>query len=388
MKICAKGVWDESIPEITFDANGVSNYCHLQERMMADYPRGVQGEKEWQHLVEQMKQAGKNKRYDCIVGVSGGVDSSYLLHICHRYGLRPLAVNLDNGFNSEIAVQNIYKVTKQLNIDLETYVVDYEEMKDLLKSYMKAALPWVDVPTDLAIKAVMYKIANQEGVKFIIRGNDFRSEGKQPTEWTYADYKQLKYIHNTFGSGIKLKTYPTLPLLKMAYFGFVKKIKDIRPFYYLNYSKQEAKKLLIEEYGWQDYGGHHHENLFTKFAIAYWLPLKFNIDKRKINLSAQVLSNAITRKEALEELAKPFDSFENLEKLKDYTIKKLYISQSEFQQMMIAKEKHYTDYPSYYNLIYKNIKYVKWLLAKLYNYKPMSIVSSEVLAGGKDKTGI
>jgi len=379
MKICVKGVWDETIPEIKFDAEGVSNYCRLQEKMMADYPRGEKGEKDWKQLVEQMRHAGTNKKYDCIVGVSGGVDSSYLLHICHQYGLRPLAVNLDNGFNSEIAVQNIYKITKQLNIDLETYVVDYEEMKDLLKSYMKASLPWIDAPTDLAIKAVMYKIANQEGVKFIIRGNDFRSEGKQPTKWTYTDYSQLKYIHSKFGSGIQLKTYPTLSLLKMVYSGFIKKIKDIRPFYYLNYSKQEAKKLLIEQYDWRDYGGHHHENLFTKFAMAYWLPEKFNIDKRKINLSAQILSKAITREDALEQLSKPFDTNENLEKLKDYTLKKLNISQDEFEVMMSSANKYYMDYPSSYNLIHDNVKYLKWLIKILYGFKPMSIESNKMI---------
>ena len=134
---------------------------------------------------------------------------------------------------------------------------------------MKASLPWVDAPTDLAIKAVMYKIALQENIKYIIRGNDFRSEGKQPVEWTYGDARQLKYVHKKFGSGIRLKTYPILFVTKMIYAGFIKKITDVRPFYYLDYKKQEAKKFLIEKYGWQDYGGHHHENLFTKFAMAY-----------------------------------------------------------------------------------------------------------------------
>ena len=283
-KVCSKGIWDDSIPGIIFDEKGASNFCKLQEQMMQDYPRGSKGELDWNNLVSEMKEAGKNNKYDCIIGVSGGVDSSYLLHIAHENGLRPLAVNLDNGFNSEIAVQNIYKVTKKLNIDLETYVIDYEEIKDLLRSYMKASMPWIDGPTDLAIKAVMYKVANLVDVKFILRGNDFRSEGKQPKEWTYSDDKQLKYLHKRFGNGIKLKTYPTLPYYKIAYFGLVKKIRDVRPFYYLDYQKQMAKDLLVELYDWRDYGGHHHENLFTKFAMAYWLPLKFGIDKRKINL--------------------------------------------------------------------------------------------------------
>ncbi|MEI8138150.1 MAG: glycosyltransferase, partial [Bacteroidota bacterium] len=220
-KICEKGIWDETIPEIRFDAEGVSNYCRLQEKMMKDHPRGEVGRRSWEDFVIKIKQAGKKNTYDCIIGVSGGVDSSYLLHICKDYGLRPLAVHLDNGFNSEIAVNNIHKVISALNIDLKTHVINYEEIKDLFRSYMKASLPWIDAPTDLAIKATMYKIAHQEGIKYIIRGNDFRSEGKQPTEWTYSDSRQLKYIHKKFGSGVKLKTYPLQSFFKMVYAGLI-----------------------------------------------------------------------------------------------------------------------------------------------------------------------
>jgi hypothetical protein len=242
MKICSKGVWDETIPGIQFDEKGVSNFCRLQEKMMADYPHGEKGQADWNKLVTEIKASGAHKRYDCLIGVSGGVDSSYLLHLAQQYGLRPLAVNLDNGFNSEIAVQNIYKITTRLNVDLETYVIDYEEIKDLLKSYMKASMPWIDTPTDLAIKATMYKIAGKEGIPFILRGNDFRSEGKQPKEWTYADARQLLYIHDKYGSGIKLRTYPLLTLPKMIYTGLIKGVRDIRPYYFLAYNKQEAKK--------------------------------------------------------------------------------------------------------------------------------------------------
>lgn len=378
MRICRKGIWDETIPGITFDENGVSNFCRLQEKMMSDYPRGEIGLKDWDAIVAKIKTVGKGKRYDCIVGVSGGVDSSYLLHLAKEYGLRPLAVNLDNGFNSEIAVQNIYKVTSRLNIDLETYVIDYEEIKDLLRSYMKASLPWVDAPTDMAIKATMYKIARKEGIRYILRGNDFRSEGKQPTEWTYSDPKQLKYVHKRFGSGITLKTYPLLPITQMLYSGLILKILDIRPFYYLNYKKQEAKELLIKEYDWKDYGGHHHENLFTKFVMAYWLPKKFGIDKRKINLSAQVLSGAITREAALKEINQPFAAPAELEKLKDYTCKKLTIDDNTFELIMKSENKYYTDYPSNYNLIYSNVKHFKWIISRLYSYKPMSIDGSQM----------
>lgn len=380
VKICSKGIWDETIPGISFDRLGVSNFCHLQEKMMKDYPRGAEGEKSLIELVEKIKLTGKNNKYDCIIGVSGGVDSSYLLHLSKKFGLKPLAVNLDNGFNSEIAVQNIYKITKKLNIDLETYVIDYEEMKDLLKSYMKASLPWIDAPTDLAIKATMYKIALKENIHYIIRGNDFRSEGKQPTKWTYSDSRQLKYIHRKFGTNLKLKTFPILTLSKIIYAGFIKKIRDVRPFYFLDYNKEEAKKILMEQYDWQDYGGHHHENLFTKFTMAYWLPNKFKIDKRIINLSAQVLSGAISREKALLEIKQPFDTDENLIKLKNYTLKKLDIDEKSFEIIIKNKNKYYTDYPSDFNLIYSNIKYFKWILDKMYSFKPTSIDSNEMIS--------
>ena len=379
MKICSKGVWDKTIPGIVFDENGVSNFCKLQERMMADYPRGQKGKEEWDSYVAQMKAAGKGKRYDCIVGVSGGVDSSYLLHIAHEHGLRPLAVNLDNGFNSDIAVQNIFKVTKALNIDLETYVIEYEEIKDLLKSYMKASLPWVDSPTDLAIKAVMYKYALKEGIRFILRGNDFRSEGKQPKEWTYSDAKQLKYIRKRFGRRIKLKTYPVLLFRKIIYAGIVKKILDIRPYYYLEYKKQDAKKILMEKYDWKDYGGHHHENIFTKFVMSYWLPEKFGIDKRKINLSAQILSGAITRDEALRQLNNPFGSEEELLAMCQYVIKKLDLTQQGFDDIWAAPNRNTFDYPSSYNLIYGLVDKFNPLIKRLYAYTPMSITEREVI---------
>ncbi len=383
MKVCTRGVWDESIPGISFDDDGVSNFCALQEKLMADYPRGDKGQSDWNTLVAAMKTAGQNKRYDCVIGVSGGVDSSYLLHVAKQYGLRPLAVNLDNGFNSEIAVQNIYKMTTRLAIDLETYVIDYEEIKDLLRAYMKAGMPWIDTPTDLAIKATMYKIAQSEGIRFILRGNDFRSEGKQPKEWTYSDARQLRYIHKQFGKGVTLRTYPMLTLFKQVYAGLVIGIKDIRPFYYLDYNKQDAKRLLMEVYDWKDYGGHHHENLFTKFAMAYWLPQKFGIDKRKINLSAQVLSKAVTREEAVALLNQPFASPSELEQTRAYVQKKLAISDSEFNQIWTSPPKNTFDYPSNYALIFGLVKRFRPLLKRIYSYTPMSVLATDMVDAKK-----
>ncbi len=379
---CKLGLWDTEIPGIKFNKEGISNYADLQLKMMKDYPRGEIGKKSWQELINKIKKESSRKKYDCIVGVSGGVDSSYLLVLAVKAGLKPLAVHLDNGFNSEIAVNNIEKITHQLNIDLETHVVNYEEMKDLFRSYMLAGLPWVDAPTDLAIKAIMYKVASKFGIKYILRGNDFRSEGKQPTLWTYSDAKQLMYVHQQFGKLNKLKTYPYYTLWNLIVGGFFKSIKDIRPYYFIEYNKENAKKTLIKEYGWRDYGGHHHENLFTKFAMAYWLPKKFKIDKRKINLSAQILSGAISRDLAKENLLEDFETKEELENLKNFTIKKLNFSENEFQQLFLLPNKNYTDYPNNYNFIYNNVDKFKWLIKKMYGYKPMSI-DSKILIENK-----
>lgn len=346
---------------------------------MADYPRGEKGMADWNKLVAEMKKAGKDKRYDCLIGVSGGVDSSYLLHLATEYGLRPLAVNLDNGFNSEIAVQNIYKVTQKLGIDLETYVINYEEIKDLLKAYMNAGMPWADAPTDRAIKATMYKIAGKEDIKYVIRGNDFRSEGKQPKEWTYTDDRQLGYIHRRFGSGIRLKTYPRLSLIRQIYCGLIQGIKDIRPFYFLPYQKQTAKDLLMREYDWRDYGGHHHENLFTKFVMAYWLPVKFGIDKRVINLSAQVLSGAISRETAITLLDSPSATEEELKKLREYVLKKLDITEETFVDYLKKENKSFKSYPSNYDFLFSNIHYFGWLLRYMYTFKPMSVTAEEYI---------
>ncbi len=379
MKVCSKGIWNETIPGIAFDGNGISNFCKLQEHMMETYPRGDKGLEDWEAIIARMKEMKGKSVYHCVVGVSGGVDSSYLMVLLKEAGLNPLAVNLDNGFNSEIAVQNIFKITKRLDIDLETYVINYEEIKDLLRSFIKAGLPWVDTPTDMAIKAVMYKVALKENIKFIIRGNDFRSEGKQPKEWTYSDTKQLKYIHKKFGNNVRLRTYPMLSFPKMIYAGFIKKVKDVRPFYYLDYQKQAAKVLLQEKYEWKDYGGHHHENLFTKFVMAYWLPRKFNIDKRLINLSAQVLSGAMSREEALGIIKQPFGTEKELNELKEYTIKKLGFSNQEFDELWNAPNKKTFDYPTNYYLIFGLAEMFSPIIKRIFDYQPMSITEREII---------
>lgn len=371
-KICSVGVWDESIPSITFDDKGKSSYCLLQERLINDYPRGDKGIATWEQLVIKMKQQGKGKKYDCIVGVSGGTDSSYLLHICKQFSLKVLAVNLDNGWSSNIAVTNIKKMTSALNFDLVTWVIDYEEVKTVLRSYIKASLPWADCPTDMAIQAALYKTAATEKIKYILNGSDFRTEGKQPFVWTYGDSRQYHYLIKKFEK-TKTPKYPILSYWDLAWYGIVQGIKVIRPFYHLDYSKTEAQEKLKEIYDWDYYGGHHHENVFTKFIISYWLPEKFEIDKRKITLSAQIMNGDLTRDEAISIInQKAFDPDKISEQI-EYICKKLDMTREEFEMYFKAPNKFFFDYPNHYKLIYSNRKFFSWISSLSMLYKPPSL---------------
>ncbi|MFH1004416.1 MAG: N-acetyl sugar amidotransferase [Bacteroidota bacterium] len=376
-QICARGVWDETIPGITFDENGVSNYAHLFDQLVEAYPRGDKGQNYWNDLVTKIKKKGRGKQYDCIIGVSGGTDSSYLLHLSREYGLNPLAVNLDNGWNSEIAVKNIKKMTSALNIDLETYVIEYEEIKDLLRSYMLAKLPWIDTPTDLSIKAILYKIALREGIKYIFRGNDFRSEGSQPKEWTYGDGRQLLAVHKKFGK-VKLKTFPNYTLFNLFYYGFFRKIKSVYPYYYINYNKTNAQNFLINTYGWKYYGGHHYENSFTKFAISYWMYKKFGIDKRKITYSSLILSGEIERDYALKQLAQPPYTKEDVEPMLVFVLKKLDLTRKQLDEIMEPPNCSYLDYPSYNFILTTMLKIAKPFLSLIFLHKPQSVFQTEM----------
>jgi N-acetyl sugar amidotransferase len=377
-RICTRGVWDSTIPGISFDKNGASNYSKLMDKLMAAYPRGELGLQMWLGIAKKIKETNKNRRYNCIIGVSGGTDSSYLLCVAKEYGLRPLAVNLDNGWNSDISVKNIRRMTDALNIDLETYVIDYEEIKMLFRSYMKAGLPWIDMPSDLAIKAVLYKIAAREKIKYILRGNDFRSEGTQPREWTYGDGKQLKYISDKFGSGKIFHSFPNYTLSGLLWFSLAKGIKTIYPYYYLEYTKKNAQTYLKDTFQWEYYGGHHFENIFTRFVISVWLIEKFGIDKRKITYSAQILNGEISREEALALLSKKPVSDSEKEKMVGYVMKKLDFVSKEFEAIMKSPNKSFYDYPSDYKLIDSMSYLSKAVLNKVFIHKPQSLFQSEM----------
>jgi len=356
MRVCTRSVLDESIRGIRFDENGVCNFCRIYDEMDKYYPVNKR-EQQLAELVEKIKRSGKGKKYDCIIGVSGGTDSMYTMLQVVKLGLRPLAVHLDNGWNSDIAVKNIKKGCEKLNVDLYTYVIDWEEFKELQISFLKASTPDSEVPTDVAIHAILVKMAAKEGLKYVLNGHSFRTEFIMPIEWTYMDGKYIRSVQKIFGRS-KLRSFPNYTILDTLFYNVIKRIKVIPFLNYFEYSKEESRKILEKELDWQYYGGHHHENLYTKFYQSYLLPVKFGIDKRKTALSASVLSGKMKREEALEilEKEKHFVDEETIQ----FVIRKLELSKETFDDIMKADIKSFHDYPTYYPLMKSLKQPIKW----------------------------
>lgn len=357
-QVCNRCVLDTTVPEIVFNSDGVCQYCSIYDEMDKKYPINKQL---FNLYINKIKKDGKNKKYDCIVGVSGGTDSSYTLYLAKQNNLRPLAVHFDCGWNSKVAVENIKKLCKKLDVDLFTYVVNWEEFKELQKSFLFASTPDADIPTDIGILGTLFRTAKKERIKYILNGHSFRTEGIAPIGWTYYDGYYLKKIQKKFGKK-KLKTFPNFTIYDFVKYNFIKKIKVIQILNYIEYSKKNAKELLKKEFDWKDSGGHHHECVYTHFFQSYYLPEKFNIDKRKTEFSAKILSKQITRKEAL--LYINNNTYpKDLEVIK-YTKNKLEISEADFNNIMKNKVKSFMDYPSYVSL-FKTFKFFIKLMYKL-----------------------
>lgn len=346
-KICSKCILDSTVPEIFFDEDGVCNYCKINDEIMQEYPDGKEGQGLLAETVKKIKKHGKGKKYDCLIGVSGGTDSTYTLYLMKKMGLRPLAVHFDNGWNSEIAVHNIKNATNILDIDLYTLVADWEEFKDLQVAFLKSSTPDAEVPTDYAIISALLKVAAKEKIKYIIEGQASRAEGTTPLGWTYHDGLYLRSVQRKFGK-LKSKSFPILSMFYLIYYFFIKRVKLVRPLEFTDYSKEMAKEVNKSKLGWKDPGGHHHESIFTKFFQSFYLPNKFNIDKRKRECSAKMRSGLMTREEALKEVSIPYPVEEGIV---DYVITKLGISTKEFDEIMKAPNKSFLSYPTYFPLI-------------------------------------
>lgn len=339
---------DSTIQVIDFDKNGVCNYCkHYEYRVATEILTEPDRGKRLKEVINKIKKDGHKEPYDCIIGVSGGVDSSYVAHLTKELGLRPLAVHLDNGWNSELAVQNIKNLLDKLDIDLYTNVVDWEEFKDLQAAFIKSSIENLEIPTDHAITATLFKIANKFRIKYIISGGNLATEGILPIQGgRNIDYRLIKDIHKRFGK-VKLKSYPRMSLIEFAFNFIVRKVKYITILNYVDFNKENALTLLEENYNYQRYSGKHYESIFTRFFQGYILPTKHGYDKRKPHLSTLVMSGQITRDEALNELAKdPYPDQALLNEDLNFFIKKFDLSQDEFNKIMSSPPRQPTDYKS------------------------------------------
>lgn len=342
---CTKTVMDTiADPNITFDEEGVCNYWYeYQEAAKVKLIHGEAGEKKWADKIAAIKKAGKGKKYDCIIGVSGGVDSTYVAYLVKQAALRPLVVHFDNGWNSEIAVQNIQKIIEYLDADLYTLVVDWEEFRDLQRAYLKAGVVDIEVLTDHAIIATLYKLAVKHKLNYVISGTNTETEELLPKSWVFRkiDSVNIKDIHSKYGE-LSLKTYPFFSILKKKYYSKFKRLEFVQPINWAPYNKQKVKAIIKSEIGWQDYGGKHHESIFTKFYQNYILPTKFDIDKRKAHLSNLICSEQFSREEAIEVLQEPLYDPIELQNDKEFVVKKLGFSMEEFDQIMQeAPRSHY-----------------------------------------------
>lgn len=344
LKICSRCIYDERVPQITFNEDGVCGFCEQTDRLIDQFGTGKEkGKRSFLKTVEEIKKAGKGKKYDLVVGVSGGTDSSYLLYLAKKHNLRPLAVHFDNTWNTSIASQNISKVTKALDIDLYTHVVDNKEFDDIYKSFLKAGVPELEAPTDLALAETLYRAASKFKVNYIFEGHSFVEEGITPLGNNYFDGKYIQTIHNKYGT-LKMKTYPLMTFWRFLYWILFKRIKKIRPFWFIDYNKEDAKTFLKNEFDWQDYGGHHLENRTSAFLHSYFLPNKFNIDYRNNSLSAKVRRNKKTREEAWKEYNTPPYLEENII---TYFKSRLELSDKEFEKIINGEKRYWKEFKTY-----------------------------------------
>jgi N-acetyl sugar amidotransferase len=367
LKICTTCIYDESVPGISFDEQGVCNYCRTVERLKEDYGTGTPvGEKKLMEIVEQIKREGKGKKYDCVIGVSGGTDSSYMVVKALEWGLKPLAAHYDNTWNTAIATENIRKVLGKLKVDLYTHVVDNKEADDIIRAFFKASVPDLDCATDIALAETLYRAADKYGVKYILEGHSFIAEGISPLGTLYMDGKYIPSVHKMFGT-MPMNTYPNMNFASFMKWTVIKKIKKIRPLWYISYSKEAARQFLEKEFGWRYYGGHHLENRITAFHHSYYNPVKFGIDNRNNSLSAAVRAGIIPRDKAI----KLYSEAPYMEpELLDYFKKRLGLSDDEFERIMALPPKSYKDYPTYKKR-FERLRPLFYVLAKA-NLVPMS----------------
>jgi N-acetyl sugar amidotransferase len=367
-QICTRCIMDTSDPHIEFDAAGVCNHCrNFDENLRPHWHPNESGRRMLDQIVDKIKAEGRGKSYDCAIGLSGGVDSSYLAYVARKeLGLRLLAVHVDGGWNSELATRNIENIVRKLEIDLHTYVVDWKEMRDLQRAFVRAGLANQDVPQDHAFFAALYSNAQSYGLRYVLSGGNIATESVMPEEWAYnaMDLRHLEAVHSRFGSG-PLKTFPRVNFFRYYFWNrYVKRMRVIRPLNYLPYVKDEAIATLERELGFQYYGGKHFESRFTKWQQLYYRPRKFGYDERRAYLSSLILSGQMTREQALAALAGDVENEKQAEKDTEYILKKLLLTEEEFAQIMAQPPRTFRDYPSNFAMFNFKTTVREWLRAK------------------------
>jgi N-acetyl sugar amidotransferase len=361
-QVCKRCIMDTSEPDIEFDVDGICNHCKAANKRMEDQLLSPEERNKALHaLVDKIKKEGIGNDYDCIIGVSGGVDSTTVAYTVKELGLRPLAVHFDNGWDSELAVDNIRTALKNLDIDLYTHVVDWEEFRDLQLCFLKASVANCEAPTDHGIFALLFKMACREKTRFILTGSNIVTEAIMPITWGHynQDLRHMTDLHSRFGN-VPLRTMPTISIPQYLYYVFIKKIRQIPFLNYVEYNRDKAKQVLIREIGWRDYGGKHYESVWTRFFQGYYLPRKFGFDKRRAHLSTLICSNQITREDALLEMARPTYDIELQQQDLQFVLKKFGVTPAEFNAIIQAPQKKATDYRSHYFMFhtlqnYKNV---------------------------------
>lgn len=355
-QICTNCIMDTSDSNIAFDERGWCDYCNNYYRnILPHWHTDERGAALLQPVIDRIKREGKGKSHDCLIGISGGVDSSYLTYVAvEKLGLRPLMFHVDAGWNSQQAVNNIERLIDSLGLDLHTYVVDWREMRDLQLAFFKAQVPHLDTPQDHAFFAALYNFGAQHRMKYILTGANYSTECvREPLEWHYhaSDLTQLHDIHRRFGT-TPLKHFPRADILKYKiYYRFVKGVQVVKPLNFMPYDKEKAMQELVDRFGWQRYSHKHYESRFTRFYEGYWLPTKFGFDKRRAHFSSLILTNQMTREEALQRIAQPAYDDTTIKQDFEYVATKLDLTVEELRSLLNGAKKSYRDYQNKMGII-------------------------------------
>jgi len=345
---CVRCIMDTTDPEIIFDEKGICNHCtEFLTRKEEVKAMKKSGAEHLEEILKKIKTSGRNSKYDVLLGISGGADSCYVGYLLKKKGIRTLLVHMDNGWNSDDATLNIKNVAKKLGFDYQSYVLDWEEFRDIQLAFLRASVVEAETPTDIAIMGALHRIAAQEGIKYIVSGGNLATEGILPRTWHYnaKDTKYFNHIQKTFGTK-KARKFPAFGFQTETYYKLIRGIKIVYLLNYVDDNKSQAIKILQDEIGWKNYGGKHHESRFTKFVQSYLLPKKFQLDYRKATLSSQICVGEISRKEALEALNKPLYNVDDIEREKVYIAKKLRITKEELEEIIELPGKYYNEYPN------------------------------------------